>query len=275
MDQTELNKYLNCRIYPEERPEEHDLVLVTARELQPDLGVIVTLNEYNDCEGTIYLKELTRKKRIRSLSKICTVGQTFVAEVVQSESDFISLSKRHVADQDQEEYLKYHNLGMRLHSILKKIAIKRQTPLVELCEAVSWPLYRDIAEFEKLEEKVKNHPIHVLVQKEMIPNLSFSKVLQDYLIENHLELFGEQTYKGSFVMHLLSYGMNGVDDIKNNLQKCLDEKDNFPKISLEIVTSECPKYQFNFSGTDKEQVSAYQDRCKEILQCFKTLGYHN
>lgn len=274
MNPAELKQYINCRMYPDERPRDDDLVIVTIRELQPELGVVVTLDEYEDCEGTIYLSELTRRKRIRSLAKLCPVGQTVVALVIQSKPEFISLSLKHVTAEDKEEYLKYYSLGKRFHGVLRKIAIKQQTPIIELYESIGWPLYRKIIDLEKLGDRIEKHPYNILAQKELIPDLDFDKELQDILLENHLDLFGEQNYKESFTVHLLSYGMNGVDDIKSNLQKCLDEQPNYPETTLDITMDECPKYEFKFSGTDKDQISAYMAKCKEILQCFKQLGFY-
>lgn len=271
--------YLICRMYPQDRPRVKDHVYVTYKEIQQDYGVRVTLNEYNDCEGTIYLAELTRRKQIKSLIKECPIGHTVVAEVLQSDPNFISLSKRNMVQADQDKYQEWFGLSRRLQGVLKKIAFRHKIPLVELCKGLSWPLYENInnVEMEK-SDQLLHHPYNILADKVKIANLISEdtiNIVKDYLLHvlaDHDALFGTQSYNESFTVQMLSYGMDGVNDLKTAFDKCIALELEYGT-KLDIVMDECPKYTFKFSGPDPVKIKEHMAKCMESLSTFKKCGF--
>ncbi len=79
------NKKFNCRFYEQKYPEQDDLVMVKVQSVS-EMGVYVTLLEYDNIEGMILSSELSRR-RIRSISKLVRVGKTEVALVLRVDKD--------------------------------------------------------------------------------------------------------------------------------------------------------------------------------------------
>jgi len=133
---------LNCRFYENRFPGTEDLVMVNVKSIA-EMGAYVTLLEYNNIEGMIMLSELSRR-RIRSINKLIRVGKNEVVMVIRvdQEKGYIDLSKRRVAPEDiakaEEKYAK----STTVHSILRHVAGRTNTPLEELYVKIGWPLYR-------------------------------------------------------------------------------------------------------------------------------------
>lgn len=306
---TEMNTdiYFNCRLYPQSRPRIGEHVHITYTELCPDYGVKATLSAYNDCEGTIYLAELTRKKQIKSLSKECPIGKSIIAEVIQSEPNFIGLSKRNLVPSDQEKHMEWFSLSKRMHAVLRKIAFRQKIPLLDLCTGVSWPLYERVNTDLDISERIAQHPYNVLLHimnvnvnvmnmdmnvknmnknnedpsienedgdKDILKHLpNINKEYIEYLLANHEELFGSKSYTESFTAQIMSYGMNGIADIRNTFSQCLALESKY-ETKLDIAIDECPKYTFKFTGMDQEKVKEHVNEAKAILETFKKYGFY-
>jgi translation initiation factor 2 subunit 1 len=76
---------LRCRFYKNEFPEKDELVIVNVTEIA-DLGVYVTLDEYDHMEGMINRTELSRR-RIRSINKLVRVGRQEWAVVTRIDKE--------------------------------------------------------------------------------------------------------------------------------------------------------------------------------------------
>merc|ERR1712113_513152 len=103
----------------------------------------VSLLEYDGKEGMINLGELS-KKRIRSMTKVLRVGSTEVCMVmsVDEEKGYVNLSKKRVEPEDapirQEMYAK----AKAVHGVMQHVASTHNIPIEELCNKISWPLYK-------------------------------------------------------------------------------------------------------------------------------------
>lgn len=131
----------SCRYYRKKYPEVDELVMVTVRRIA-DMGAYVGLKEYDDIEGMILLSELSRR-RIRSIQKLIRVGRDEVAIVlrVDKEKGYIDLSKRRVSSDDVVALENKYNSSKIVQAIMRNVAEKNNVSLVELHEAITWPLY--------------------------------------------------------------------------------------------------------------------------------------
>ncbi|KAI0482712.1 translation initiation factor 2, alpha subunit [Xylariaceae sp. FL0804] len=130
----------NCRFYEEKYPEIDSFVMVNVKQIA-DMGAYVKLLEYDNIDGMILLSELSRR-RIRSIQKLIRVGRNEVVVVlrVDKEKGYIDLSKRRVSPEDIVKCEERYNKSKLVHSIMRHVAEKTQTPIETLYESIAWPL---------------------------------------------------------------------------------------------------------------------------------------
>lgn len=89
----------------------------------------------------ILLSELSRR-RIRSIQKLIRVGRNEVVVVLRVDKDkgYIDLSKRRVSPEDIVKCEERYNKSKMVHSIMRHVAEKTQTPIEELYQSIGWPL---------------------------------------------------------------------------------------------------------------------------------------
>ncbi|KAH8159746.1 hypothetical protein CIB48_g8505 [Xylaria polymorpha] len=132
----------NCRFYEEPYPEIDSFVMVNVKQIA-DMGAYVKLLEYDNIDGMILLSELSRR-RIRSIQKLIRVGRNEVVVVlrVDKEKGYIDLSKRRVGPEDIVKCEERYNKSKMVHSIMRHVAEKTQTPIQTLYESIAWPLMK-------------------------------------------------------------------------------------------------------------------------------------
>lgn len=106
-----------------------------------EMGAYVKLLEYDNIDGMILLSELSRR-RIRSIQKLIRVGRNEVVVVLRVDKDkgYIDLSKRRVSPEDIVKCEERYNKSKMVHSIMRHVAEKTQTPIEELYQTIGWPL---------------------------------------------------------------------------------------------------------------------------------------
>jgi translation initiation factor 2 subunit 1 len=89
----------------------------------------------------ILLSELSRR-RIRSIQKLIRVGRNEVVVVLRVDKDkgYIDLSKRRVSPEDIVKCEERYNKGKMVHSIMRHVAEKTNTPIEDLYQTIGWPL---------------------------------------------------------------------------------------------------------------------------------------
>ena len=89
----------------------------------------------------ILLSELSRR-RIRSIQKLIRVGRNEVVVVLRVDKDkgYIDLSKRRVSPEDIVKCEERYNKSKMVHSIMRHVAEKTQTPIEEIYQSIGWPL---------------------------------------------------------------------------------------------------------------------------------------
>lgn len=288
---SDLTQYLKCPMYPFKIPVPGDLVLITFLKIEPKIGVKVTLTEYGGIEGTIYWAQLTRKRRIRSYNKVCPLGQSAVVEVLDvSDDGFIELSKRSITSNDEAICQKNYENSKRLHSLLKKIAVKYKIPLEELCRQTSWNLYEkrreklagnnpDEDEVNDIEEDEVNnsetlHPLNIISQKDRFLELSLPSQIQKIFLDEFDNLFGVEKFQLISEVKLVSYQIEGLQDLIREIQGLYKLSEDYKEdgIELQIFLRESPKYSLKITGSDKNKIYELRDKCYTSLTSYKKLG---
>lgn len=95
----------------------------------------------DNIDGMILLSELSRR-RIRSIQKLIRVGRNEVVVVLRVDKDkgYIDLSKRRVSPEDIVKCEERYNKSKMVHSIMRHVAEKTQTPIEEIYQSIGWPL---------------------------------------------------------------------------------------------------------------------------------------
>lgn len=147
------DKDMGFRFYEKELPDIDELVHVQVKQVT-DACAYVVLTEYGGKEAMILLGELS-KKRIRSIHKEIRVGQFDVMMCLKvDEKGGVELSKSRVAIEDKKEFVERYAHSKMVQAVLKQVAGHNDDiALQELCEKISWPLYKEFG-----------HPITVFKQ---------------------------------------------------------------------------------------------------------------
>jgi translation initiation factor 2 subunit 1 len=126
-----------------------------------EMGAYVKLLEYDNIDGMILLSELSRR-RIRSIQRLIRIGRNEVVVVLRVDKEkgtfwwqritilggcnadafagYIDLSKRRVSAEDMVKCEERYNKSKSVHSILRHVAEKTNTPLETLYQHIGWPL---------------------------------------------------------------------------------------------------------------------------------------
>jgi translation initiation factor 2 subunit 1 len=230
-------------MYSNPKPSESTMVYVTYRNYT-DTGIEVVLPEYNDLEALLMYTEVSRKK-YRSIGAICPLNGNDVLEVHSVTDDHIDLTKKHIRDTDRDQYSEFFKLSRRLHTILKKIAVKHEIPLHELYQDLAWPLYDPdtFPDYSDLEQ----HPINILRDIDL-SELQVSDSLKTILQEERESLFGKRTYEVQQEIELVCHALDGFSLIRDTLSD-IQKKSDPP---VRIISTTVPRYQIGIKGDNRE-----------------------
>ncbi len=212
-------------------PKRDDLVIARIEAIHPNV-IDVVLPEYNNISGLITYSELSRKKKQRDIDKILIIGKESVMLVMNSDQDSgtIDLSKRDVKDTEVEDYMNRMRLHKILYNLFKYILLKLKgiDDIEKITEEELYPYLTDslfeIQEesglenqeiYNKLLNKEENSQILDFIDYENIyyKKEDFKEVL-DHYIDTKINIKKDSETTN---FRMLTYGVNGLDDIKYTL----------------------------------------------------------
>ncbi|KAJ0117993.1 eukaryotic translation initiation factor 2 alpha subunit [Diaporthe amygdali] len=230
----------NCRFYEEKYPEVDSFVMVNVKQIA-DMGAYVKLLEYDNIDGMILLSELSRR-RIRSIQKLIRVGRNEVVVVlrVDKEKGYIDLSKRRVSPEDIVKCDERYNKSKVVHSIMRHVAEKVQTPIEQLYETIAWPLNRKYGHaIDAFKLSITNPDVWQDIQ---FPNEAIAEELKSYISKR----LTPQPTKLRADIEVTCFSYEGIDAIKTALRRAEagNTEDNQVKVKLVspplyVLTSQC------------------------------------
>ncbi|KAG6366575.1 hypothetical protein INS49_000753 [Diaporthe citri] len=230
----------NCRFYEEKYPEVDSFVMVNVKQIA-DMGAYVKLLEYDNIDGMILLSELSRR-RIRSIQKLIRVGRNEVVVVlrVDKEKGYIDLSKRRVSPEDIVKCDERYNKSKVVHSIMRHVAEKVQTPIEQLYETITWPLNRKYGHaIDAFKLSITNPDVWQDIQ---FPNEAIAEELKSYISKR----LTPQPTKLRADIEVTCFGYEGIDAIKTALRRAEagNTEENQIKVRLVspplyVLTSQC------------------------------------
>lgn len=161
----------------------------------------------------ILLSELSRR-RIRSIQKLIRVGRNEVVVVlrVDKEKGYIDLSKRRVSPEDIIKCDERYNKSKVVHSIMRHVAEKTQTPLEQLYESIGWPLNRKYGHaIDAFKLSITNPEVWSDIQ---FPSEAIEEELKSYISKR----LTPQPTKLRADIEVTCFGYEGIDAIKAALR---------------------------------------------------------
>lgn len=212
------------RFYENELPDINDMVIVKVNSIE-DMGVYVSLLEYDNIEGMIQMSELSRK-RIRSISNIIRVGTIEICVVLRVDKIKIQvdLSKKKVNTEDIEPCQQRYNKSKSVNGIITYISSISKVDLKQLYEDIIWPLNKQYGcAYDAF--KSRNPNIFDFIKNEDV---------KKHLIEQLNHKFKSKPVKLCADFEISCYTSEGIDAIKYALNNIEGD------VKIQLISS--PKY---------------------------------
>ncbi|KAL7913211.1 translation initiation factor 2, alpha subunit [Trichoderma velutinum] len=233
----------NCRFYEEKYPEIDSFVMVNVKQIA-EMGAYVKLLEYDNIDGMILLSELSRR-RIRSIQKLIRVGRNEVVVVlrVDKEKGYIDLSKRRVSPEDIVKCEERYNKSKMVHSIMRHVAEKTQTPIESLYESIAWPLNRKYGHaIDAFKLSITNPEVWEEIQ---FPNQVVDDELKLYISKR----LTPQPTKVRADVEVTCFGYEGIDAVKTALRTAEAKNTESMQVKVRLVSP--PLYVLTSTCLDK------------------------
>lgn len=176
-----------------------------------EMGAYVELLEFNKMEGVVLLTELSRR-RIRSINKLIRPGTNEAVMVVRvdQEKGYIDLSKRRVSAEERMKCEDRYTKAKTVQNILKTVCQRLHKNIEDLCEKVSWPLYRKYGHaFLGLQAAVKDSSV--------FSELDIEQDVKDMLLEIVMERMAPHPVRCRMDVDVTCLTSNGILAIKDAL----------------------------------------------------------
>ena len=214
--------------YKKKIPSVDDIVIARVDTIS-EYGVDVTLTEYNNITGFINCSEVSRKKKI-NMNKLLTIGKNvlLIVILVDNVKNYIDLSKRSINEEEIIIFTEKNKQHLQLYNYFKYIYMKlnssekidkiNQDNLYDFMCATLWEIQTELENSEIL-EKIINKNLNIEIFKLIdCENQNFTmeqikNIFDDY-IDTKLNRI-KPTLNES--IKLLSYKINGLDDIKYSM----------------------------------------------------------
>jgi translation initiation factor 2 subunit 1 len=189
----------------------------------------------DNIDGMILLSELSRR-RIRSIQKLIRVGRNEVVVVLRVDKDkgYIDLSKRRVSPEDIVKCEERYNKSKMVHSIMRHVAEKTNTPIEELYQSIGWPLNKKYGHsIDAFKLSITNPDVWNDVS---FPNEVVKEELQSYIGKR----LTPQPTKVRSDIEVTCFGYEGIDAVKTALRKA--EAKNTPDNQVKVKLVSPPLY---------------------------------
>ncbi|KAL1898719.1 hypothetical protein Cpir12675_001722 [Ceratocystis pirilliformis] len=219
-----------CRFYEEKYPEVDSFVMVNVKQIA-EMGAYVKLLEYDNIDGMILLSELSRR-RIRSIQKLIRVGRNEVVVVlrVDKEKGYIDLSKRRVSAEDIVKCEERYNKSKMVHSIMRHVAEKTNVPILELYEAIAWPLNR------KYGHAIDAFKISI-TNPEVWNDITFTNVVVTEELKSYIsKRLTPAPTKIRADIEVTCFGYDGIDAVKDALRTAEARNTEDTQVKVKLVS---------------------------------------
>ena len=274
--------------YKTDQPHIDEHVMCTVQEFNPDTGFKVTLNEYNDKEGLLTLKELHKKKIKKSIASFLRIGQQLVLCVQEVEGIYITLSKKCVDEETSKAVTEYYSITEKLFNLSKRLS-----HMSEYSEDTWVELFTDLMdeyleEYDKTDD-IAEHPYTLMSDRFRINELNLDARYAKVLTARHADLFGVQPVNKTMEFTVMSYSVDGNTAVKQAMcavhkpykteKKWSDTElyEDPERCNVTVLPIALPKFQVHIQCYGPEQAQTVSGKIKAALEssCFDYLKFHD
>jgi translation initiation factor 2 subunit 1 len=231
-----------------------------------EMGAYVKLLEYDNIDGMILLSELSRR-RIRSIQKLIRIGRNEVVVVLRVDKDkgYIDLSKRRVSPEDIVRCEERYNKSKSVHSIMRHVAGKTNTPILKLYEDIGWPLNRKYGHAnDAFKLSITNPDVWNDVT---FPSTTVKEEFQSYIGK---KLTPHPT-KVRADVEVTCFRYDGIDAVKDALRKAEAKNTQDAEVKVKLVSP--PHYVLTSQCLDKQLgIQLLEQAIKDIEETITAAG---
>ena len=232
------------------------------------MGAYVKLLEYDNIDGMILLSELSRR-RIRSIQKLIRIGRNEVVVVlrVDKEKGYIDLSKRRVSAEDIVKCEERYNKSKSVHSIMRHVAEKTQTPIEPLYQDIAWPLNKKYGHANDAFKLAITNP-------EVWNDVTFANDVVKAELQSYIsKKLTPHPTKVRADVEVYCFGYDGIDAVKEALRKAEEKYTTDTQVKVKLVSP--PHYVLTSQCLDKQLgISLLEEAIKDIDGCIKKANGH-
>lgn len=259
---------MTCRMYKNEYPEEGDLVMTQVTNVSPD-KVYVNLLEYNNKEGIILPKNLSRKVRMRTINSFVRVGQKLPMEIlsVDEEKGYIDLIMKFIKPEDRSRIFKKYTKSKTVHDILSRVSEVTSVPLLDIYRTIGWPLYDKYEHCYDAFQDISVNPGLLVCENNDV---------QEELIKLIKHQFEIRQIRFVMIISLTCFSYMGIEAIKKALKKGIETGKllGYPNVRIECHTS--PRYRIVLEDKNiNNGVQILRQICKSVENIIRTFENGN
>ena len=219
----------HCRFYKNTVPAIGDLIMVTIRKFDKNVGFYVELEEYENREALLNISHTVNRRARKSLTSIIPINSKQVVTVlsVSDDGSKIDVSRKNINKEESERFKQLFKQEKRLSSAMKKLSYLSNTPILDLYQNIVWNNYN------------RDDTLHAIDALYLhLGEVSVDDIYQDILTKYHYKVFGPviHTLKKTFM--LVSFENDGSSRISSVLHALLPTK----KYSKKELNTDINKY---------------------------------
>lgn len=186
-------------------------------------------------------------------------------KVDQTLLGYIDLSKRRVSPEDIIKCEERYNKSKMVHSILRHVAEKTQTPIEDLYQSIGWPLNKKYGHaVDAFKLSITNPDVWTDIA---FPSEGVKEELQNYIGKRLMP----QPTRVRADVEVTCFGYDGIDAVKDAL-RCAESK-NTTETQVKVKLVSPPLYVLTSQCLDKNTgIQVLEDAIEEINKNIKQVG---
>lgn len=252
---------LETNFYSKDFPEVGDIITIVMSEPKNDI-VNSTIEEYPKLRGVMQTRDLTPKKRVRSIRQYLH-KKPVPAEVtdIDKTTGIVSVTRRYLRG-IEDKYLKYYQSKIKLINLIKNI--NRSHPDESLTTLVT-DIIHPLMDYIYLQIDIKPPDIFKILEDMNLDDLPDLGTYHLEVIKLFQNMFREKPKKFVTKFGLIcSVSVNNIIELFTYLKK------EYPSIKFKLDTS--PNYYFETFGLEDKELKLHSKVIDKIKTKSKSLN---
>ena len=180
-------------------------------------------------------------------------------------SGYIDLSKRRVSPEDIVKCEERYNKSKSVHSIMRHVAEKTNTPIESLYQAIGWPLNKKYGHANDAFKLAITNP-------DVWKDVSFpNDIVKDELLSYISKKLTPHPTKVRSDVEVFCFNYDGIDAVKDALRKAEEKNTADTQVKVKLVSP--PHYVLTSQTLDKQLgITLLEEAIKDIERAIKAAG---